>query len=109
MASCPGTARVLGPRASRPLPPPYPPPLAGEGREGGGFREQRAGRPRSHMRLGGNHSTPIVVKSWNQCCAWTKLFILGDRACGLVSCTTHTSTASSTTALCACAISSSCL
>src|SRR5216683_7106882 len=65
----------------------------------------RGGRGREE---GGAYSTPIVVRSWNQCCACTKLLILGDRAWGLVSCTTHTSTASSTTRLCARAISSSC-
>src|ERR1700687_6148276 len=55
------------------------------------------------------YSTPIVVRSWNQCCACTNFLILGDSACGLVSCTTHTSAASSTISECACASSSSCL
>ena len=31
--------------------------------------------------------TPIVVRSWNQCWAWTYDLILGESACGLVSCT----------------------
>src|SRR6266550_2796674 len=56
-----------------------------------------------------HHSTPIVVRSWNQCCACTNFLVLGDSACGLVSCTTHTSTASSTICACACASNSSCL
>src|SRR5882724_6755090 len=55
------------------------------------------------------YSSPICVRSWNQCCACTNFFTFGDSACGLVSCTTHTSTASSTISECACAISSSCL
>ena len=55
------------------------------------------------------HSSPICVRSWNQCCACTNFFTFGDSACGLVSCTTQTSTASSTISACACASSSSCL
>src|SRR5580692_1778670 len=55
------------------------------------------------------YSTPIVVRSWNQCCACTNCLILGDSACGLVSCTTHTRAASSTISAWACAINSSCL
>src|SRR5487761_2414172 len=54
------------------------------------------------------YSTPIVVRSWNQCCACTNFLILGESACGLVSCTTHTSAASSTISAWACAIRSSC-
>src|SRR5258708_23624859 len=50
-----------------------------------------------------------VVRSWNQCWAWTYDLILGDSACGLVSCTTQISTASSTTFSCTLAISASCL
>jgi len=34
---------------------------------------------------GSRHSVPIVVRSWNQCCACTNFFTRGDSACGLVS------------------------
>src|SRR5712672_3032343 len=63
----------------------------------------------AHHQIPINHSSPICVKSWNQCCACTNFFTLGESACGLVSCTTHTSTASSTISECACASNSSCL
>src|SRR5580704_5146806 len=57
----------------------------------------------------GADQTPIVVRSWNQCWACTYDLILGDSACGLVSCTTQISTASSTTFSWMRAISASCL
>src|SRR5260370_42441477 len=99
MASCPGTAGVLGPRASwdrgRPGTVGVLGPRASRPPFLSHFWEERvlmeSGRDARGPRcgLGRNHSTPIVVKSWNQCCAWTKLLILGDSARGLVSGTTH--------------------
>src|SRR5882762_9713446 len=58
---------------------------------------------------GEESQVPIVVRSWNQCWACTYDLILGDSACGLVSCTTQISTASSTTFSCTLANKASCL
>src|SRR5712664_1519992 len=65
---------ILGLRASR-RPPPYPPPLAGEGRVG----EERAGRPRSQGSVGAAHD---VEDFGARLCVWQAISPTGERASG---------------------------